>query len=312
MMHSLRGAALGPLCHAKLPRTGLGNMLLVWARALVFAELNQIPLVTSGFAALRVGPFLRFEREKRIYVRDFLPPSPRAYARALLYSRLGRVIREAPIERLPDAELRALSVYVYEALPDFFLSFAEHRDLIRARLLSMLAPERRRELEAAQPPVIGVHVRRGDFGKLSEGHDLSRSLGPTPLSHFIRLIQMIRTFVQKDLDVTVFSDGHDAELSPLLSMPNVRRAPRSAAIVDLLLLSRSKVVIPSAWSTFSLWSGFLSDAPLLLHPMKHEHLCAIRPESANRMYYEGIVPERAEELPPLLRDNLARLREETR
>lgn len=312
MRYSLVGTPLGPLCHAKLPRTGLGNMLLVWARAAVFAELNRIPLVTSGFAALRIGPFLRFEREKRVYVRDFLPPSASAYGRALLWARLGRAIREAPIARVPDAELRPLSVYVYEALPDFFLSFADHRELVRARLLELLTSERRRELQSAEPPVIGVHVRRGDFGRAAEGHDLSSSLGPTPLSHFIRIIRLIREFVQKDLEVTVFSDGHDSELAPLLAMPNVRRAPRSAAIVDLLLLSRSKVVIPSAWSTFSLWSGFLADAPLLLHPMKHEHLRAIRPAKANARYYEGVVPERMEDLPPLLRENLMRLREEMR
>jgi hypothetical protein len=287
-------------------------MLLVWARAAVFAELNRMPLVTTGFAALRLGPFVRFEREKRIYVADFLPPSPVDFAHAALLSRIGRVVREPPVARLSPSERRSFSVYLYEALPDFFLSFAEHRDFVRERLLAMLTPARRRELDSATPPVIGVHVRRGDFGKLAPDHDLSRSLGPTPLSFFIRLIEQTRAFVGKDLPVTVFSDGHDHELSPLLALPHVRRAESRAAIVDLLLLSRSKIVIPSAWSTFSLWSGFLADAPLLLHPMKHEHLTSIRPAKLNALHYEGAVPEDPRDYPPLLQENLRQVGEGTR
>ena len=304
-------ALSAPLCYAKLPRTGLGNMLLVWARAAVFAELNQMPLLTSGFAALRLGPFLRFEREKRIYVTDFLPPSPVQFSRAELLLRLGRVVREAPIERIPVSEMHPFSLYLYHAPPDFFLSFAEHRDFVRERLLAMLTPERRRELSQAEAPVIGVHVRRGDFGKISPDHDLARSLGPTPLSHFIRIIRLVREFVQKDLEVTVFSDGHDDELRALLDMPNVRRAKSRSAIVDLILLSRSQIVIPSAWSTFSLWSGFLSDAPLLLHPMEHEHLRAIRPAGLSARFYEGCVPERVVDFPALLQRNLRCLKEAT-
>jgi len=297
-----------PVCHARLPRTGLGNMLLVWARAAAFAELNRIPLVTSGFAAVRIGPWLRLEREKRVYVADFRPPSLPLLARAELLALAGGAVSEPPVERLAGRGPEAGTVYVYSALPDFFLSFAEHRDLLRERLLAMLTAPRRRELEAATPPVIGVHVRGGDFPPSTPDHDLSRSLGRTPLSHFIRLIEGIRTLVGEPLPVTVFSDCHDDELSPLLALPRVARAPSRAPITDILLLSRSRVVIPAAWSTFSMWSAFLSDAPVLLHPMEHEHLRSIRPAHLNRRHYEGTVPMRLEDWPPLLRDNLAALK----
>lgn len=56
---------------AKLPRAGLGNMLFVWARAEVFAYLNQIPVFTSSWTQPRLGPTLRREKGKRIYWRYF-------------------------------------------------------------------------------------------------------------------------------------------------------------------------------------------------------------------------------------------------
>ncbi len=299
---------LPPVCHARLPRTGLGNMLLVWARAAAFAKLNHLPLITTGFASLRIGPWLRGERQKRIYVADFLPPSPVGLAHATALSLAGRIVREPLVARLPETEDPKGTVYRYESLPDFFLSFAEHRDFLRRRLLAMLTPARRRALDDSPPPVIGVHVRRGDFGPLAPDHDLSRSLGPTPLSHFIRLIEGIREITRAPLPVTVFSDGSDAELAPLLALPSTTRAPERPAIVDILLLARSRVVLPSAWSTFSLWSAFLSDAPVLLHPMEHEHLRAVRPASLNDHFYEGTVPERVADWPALLRGNLAALK----
>lgn len=302
---------LAPLCYAKLPRTGLGNMLLVWARACVFAELNGLRLITTGFGSLRVGPFLRFEREKRLYWADFLPSAPADIAQALVLSHLGRIEREPLVRRLSPDELQSVFVYVYEALPDFFLSFAEHRDLVRERLFAMLTPKRKQELGESKPPVIGVHVRRGDFGKLDPNHNLSRSFGPTPLGHFVRLINQIREVVGKNMEVTVFSDGEDDELGPLLALPCVVRAPRRAAIVDLLLLSRAKIVIPSAWSTFSLWSGFLSDAPVFLHPMEHEHLCSIRPANINVCHYEGVAPEAIADWPERLLVELEAIAEST-
>ena len=34
----------------------------------------------------------------------------------------------------------------------------------------------------------------------------------------------------------------------------------------MLLLSKSKIIVTSAASTFSYWSGFLSEAPIIMHP----------------------------------------------
>ena len=53
--------------YVKFPKTGLGNMMLVWARGVVFARLNDLDYVTSSWWGLRWGALLRQEQRKRLY-----------------------------------------------------------------------------------------------------------------------------------------------------------------------------------------------------------------------------------------------------
>lgn len=55
-------------------------------------------------------------------------------------------------------------------------------------------------------------------------------------------------------------------------------------LVDLLLLSKSKLIIPTQGSTFSAWAVFLSAAPVVL-PIKYSK--ALRPEFMYETIYEG-------------------------
>lgn len=65
-----------------------------------------------------------------------------------------------------------------------------------------------------------------------------------------------------------------------------------------MLMSKSKIIIASAGSTFSLWAGFVSDAALILHP---DHIHApIRPSSLHTSLYEGAAIGAWETWNPLL------------
>jgi len=55
------------LVYPQLPRAGLGNMLLVWARAVLFADINSIPVIAPNWGQIRIGTYLRGERDKRYY-----------------------------------------------------------------------------------------------------------------------------------------------------------------------------------------------------------------------------------------------------
>ena len=289
-------------CVAHLPRAGLGNMLLVWARALVFSRLNSLPLTVHGWSAPRLGPLLRGESRLRYYGQCF-----RAERGPLLRRLVDRMVldvsAEPPIRALDrDARHR---FFVFREIPhwtDYFGSFSAHRDLVKAALLSMVKAPHLERLRRVAPPGLGIHVRLGDFRALRAGESFAQAGGVrTPMDYFRAQLSKIRAVHGSQLPATIFSDGTKEELRPLLEMPNVHLAPQHSDVVDMLLLASSRLVVCSAGSTFGYWAGFLADAPMLLHP---EHVYAsIRSAADNQRYFEGGVwPE--EDWPQLLCDNI--------
>jgi hypothetical protein len=164
----------------------------------------------------------------------------------------------------------------------------------------MLAKNVREKLRENLFPIIGVHVRMGDFRVLKEGENFAQ-VGSvrTPLDYFITIINKIRNIHGSILPVTIFTDGFISEIAPLLKLENTITADKNSDIVDLLLLSKSKVIISSAGSTFSYWAAFLSNAPVIMHP-DHIHE-SIRPPYMNSQYYEGPFNGIC---PPLLKENI--------
>jgi hypothetical protein len=68
-------------------------------------------------------------------------------------------------------------------------------------------------------------------------------------------------------------------------MESISMVEGNTDIVDLLLMSKSKVIVTSAGSTFSYWAGFLSDAVIIMHP---DHIYSpIRPSTVDEILYEG-------------------------
>jgi hypothetical protein len=111
----------------------------------------------------------------------------------------------------------------------------------------------------------------------------------------------------EDAPVTIFSDGTDAELVELLALPHVTRAADDLDIVHLALMSKSRVLVMSAGSTFSIWAGFLSEAALIDH-YQHRH-APIRDAATNERTFEGILPpDTAIEDHPLLCTQLDQLK----
>ena len=105
------------------------------------------------------------------------------------------------------------------------------------------------------------------------GDDFSK-LGAvrTPEDYFVDVIEKLRSIYGSDTSVSIFSDGYLDEFKKISHLPNIRFIENNSDIVDMLLLSRSNVIVTSASSTFGYWAGFLSDAPIIMHP-DHIHKC---------------------------------------
>jgi len=287
------------LCWARLPRAGLGNLLLVWARAWVFARINEIPLFLTGWNVFRPGPLIRGELP-RFYSRYFARCNEISRAKfTVARYRFRRVIEPTLAKQPVDRRI----LYVFSAMPhwrDYFAGIRDHREDLREALDRMLAPKVREIISHSARPVVSVHVRRGDFRELQPGEDFAKvGLVRTPLSYFADVIHDLRLLAGVDLPVTIFSDGPESELGELLRMGNVHYRTPSAAIADLLLMASSKIIVTSPSSTFSYWAGFLSDGAVILHP-DHIHR-AIRPAEVNCRSYEGPVRDSMNEWPVALK-----------
>ena len=247
-------------------------------------------LLTPRWGRIRLGPLLRRDRHTRWYTGYFDDGGVvRALRRYRVLLSRSHVVDPplGPLDRVDAADSNR--VYVFRQLPhwsDYFDGIRDYRDFVLEALYGMLAPAHGHELARTPPPIVGVHVRRGDLREPKPGEDF-RSLGGVraPLSYFRQLIERIRDIATTALPVTIFSDGDDSELDELLRMPHVARSRGRPDIVDLLLLSRSRIILTSPGSTFSYWSGFLSNAPIV-HEPRHFHT-ASRPENVSRHLFEG-------------------------
>ena len=285
----------GPICSVELPRAGLGNKLLIWARAYLFAQRNDLPIISRGWCHLHVGPILRGERN-RFYWRYFR--RPRNFVALIVRRQLSkRKVFDPSPEITIDKQNYIGTTFVFRKLPhfsDYFADLRDHRGQLMAVIHAMLRRRYAAQLASLAPPIIGLHVRRGDFKIIG---------ATTPIDYFTAVIEGVRHLLQRTIPVTVFSDAPDEELAPLLALPVIARSQPAADIVDLLLLSRSKVLICSAGSTFSYWAAFLSEASVIGPP--DASLGKIRPDSLKSCWFEGTVDIRNyDQWPPLLVRNL--------
>jgi hypothetical protein len=287
------------------PRAGLGNKLLVWARAAVFATLNNLPLYVSPWEQIRIGPLLRRERDKKIYSSLFYHRHRLAFYLHLIRSRrLKQVINPDLASLDPSDRPSSPTVYLFSWRVDggdYFKELRPYQQIVKTALLSIVLPHQMRLAERQPTPCIGVHIRRGDFPEINAEAFNQTQFGRTPLSYFVDTILTLRQIAQRELPVSIFSDASPEELTPLLSISNVHYASTQSALADMLTLAKSKVIVFSAGSTFGYWSGFLSDAALIHHRAHFQHPIRLRTDHLFEGVLETITEEEKADLVLMLR-----------
>jgi hypothetical protein len=292
--------------YPKLPNAGLGNMLLVWAKAILFAEINSFPVIEPNWDKVRIGPLLRGEKYSRYYGEYFLKTASISRINGLIASLGATKIYEPSIEKVNILGKSRHRVYIFCTVPhwsNYFSEIKEHKSLIKTKLLANIHPRILFEINDRPSPEIGIHVRMGDFRKLQVGEDFSK-VGSvrTPFYWYIDVIERIRSLVGKTIPATVFSDGYNHELTDLLKLPQVFMSPKASAISDMLTLSKSKLLITSAGSTFSGYASYLGNCPTIWHP-DHFH-SGVFSEKISKTTFEGGFNPKILEIPPLLERNI--------
>ncbi|MFF2487715.1 alpha-1,2-fucosyltransferase [Microbacterium sp. NPDC058062] len=231
--------------YARVGRAGLGNELFPVMRALEYGMIHSATVIPPKWGALRIGPWLRNDRDKRTYWRLFDSPSSSE-----------RITRAIALRR--DRSVRTF-VGMGSFFEEFELSHRWHADrLARVARRGVLS-------EPEVGPYISAHVRLGDFARPTADVTAQTSNNvSTPIEWYEDAIQRIR---QKDstLPVLISSDGTDLELRPLLDISGVRRTAARNALDEIFIMSRGLGIIGSR-STFTAWGAYLGGAPLLVMP----------------------------------------------
>jgi hypothetical protein len=183
-------------------------------------------------------------------------------------------------------------VVEFRGMEGKFQPFLHDLDIIRSALLSMTREEHLAGFKATDPAPIGIHIRRGDFLQRSSYEQTVNSHNSLlPLSWYIAALKSVRQLCGRAVPAFVFSDGQDEELSPLLSMENVKRTEFGSSIADILALSRSRLLIASG-STFSQWASYLGQVPTIAHPGKVDQSVMLSDRTAELEWEpEDIMPE---------------------
>jgi hypothetical protein len=298
------------LVYPQLPKAGLGNMLLIWARAILFAHINSFPIVAPGWGKFVIGPYLRGERDKRYYGIFFNYKNyVSRFKYLLLLFKKKYFYYEPKISQIEVSDLEPKAnchIFTFNQSPhwsDYFVDLKDHQSLIKQQLLATIKPSVLAEILQRPAPEIGIHVRMGDFRILKPDDDFTKLGGVrTPFSWFIRVINCIRGIAGYDVSVTIFSDGYNHELSELLQLPQVSRATPASALSDMLTLSRSKLLITSSGSTFSSWASYLGQCPTIWHPA-HFH-AGVFPNNLSKSVFEGGFDPESMQMPDLLTRNI--------
>lgn len=230
-------------------------MLLTWSRAYVFATLNNLEMHTSSWTTIHYGAWLRRERKKRLYTGYFKARGFLKTIRFLFYLNTKKKIIEPSVQQMNAIESN--KIFVFNKIfgnYDFFKEVRPYKEIVRKGLFEMLHPTLKEQYKNYKKPVIGLHIRRGDF---------KRGSTITPLSFFIEVVNTLRKEAGAELPVTIFTDAEPLEIEELTRLNNITLADPKPDILDILLLACSEIVVLSIGSSFSYWAAFLSGGKII-------------------------------------------------
>lgn len=258
--------------------TGLGNRLFAWARCVVFARSHGAVMIDPIWLRPAVGQFFRGGIDYRCYLRqlallglfrgnpDNLPPLS-----GFIKSRGGDAIDEVAAARIAPIDTVGSVGKVLVTFIDhtgFFVPLIGHHDLLLRELRAVTREKYLRRVDSIGEVPIGICVRCGnDYREPS--NDRYEPLGhadKTPLKWYVATLELIRQAIGKPVRAFVVSDGTREQLKPLLELENVTFVRPGAAISDLLVLSRARVLLTPGASSFAAWACFLGRMPSASHP----------------------------------------------
>ena len=261
------------LIGVRLGGAGLGNLLFTWSRAIAASERHNSKLIWPTWPSIKIGPWLRHEKDKRTYIGLFSNNSDMCGGiRKYIKLCFGKKIHTKNLDEIKWDSLGENDVVIYEdfnlAPGEFQMNFngtREYRDKIADIIYSNLGKKGKKALAFDASKAICVHVRLGDFAKTTAAIDTGKNNMRIQINWYVSVVNKLREAAGWTVPVFVFSDGTDEELNELLSLPELQRITFGNSIGDIVGLSRSPIMISSG-SSFSLWARFLGNCSSISYP----------------------------------------------
>jgi hypothetical protein len=231
------------------PGPGLGNLLFPVARALIGAEKSNGTFIYPTIRQVKLGTFLRRERDKRTYGGEFRGRNLFEW-KYWVYSKFAASISEDSLVKEPHRE-----IVTYEGLGSFFHDLVGHEPLIRA----WIDKTSLHNIHDYSVCDVAVHIRLGDFADADKG---SKGFSVrTPFEWYLNALGVVfkRASLSSNTKIEIFTDSDHGVIRSGLNLPNVVFDTSPSAIEAVIKMSKAKYLITSK-STFSMWAAFLGDS----------------------------------------------------
>lgn len=240
---------------------GLGNLLFPWARGILLARDLGVPCLWPTWPQMKLGPWLRRERDKRWYGGLFANPG--SYVAG--FRKLWLLLRAARVDedRTPLGASDAPRLIQVRGVGEGFEPLKGRPAWIRRELLRITRPEHTTLMQRVRGrDEVAVHVRRADFRSVSR--DALRAgvvNARIPLEWFELQVMLLRRHLGQRA-FGVYSDADESSLGELTGIPGVELRRSGSSIGDLLAMSMSSALVASG-STFAMWATFLGRLPTI-------------------------------------------------
>jgi hypothetical protein len=266
----------GNLVQVSLPRAGLGHALNSYARAYCYFAEGAAEFVHPIWFKLRIGPYLRRERDKRNYHRIIQTPADWGLHWRHGLRRLGmRVVGEDDFDRDGDEQF----LVVRDDGPFHARTLGTFERVYRHResLVQSLESISRFPVEAPasdRGPTIGIFHRSGDMKALRPSTSDPRALrthgyGYYPPEYASEALRKVREIAGWQVPAVLSTDAELGEVAPILREGAVSISQSRSALANMLEMRHHQLLIVGT-SMYSKWAWLLGDAFAVIPRYKDE------------------------------------------
>lgn len=249
----------------RLGGAGLGNLLFIYARAIVLSQNRNLRMIWPTWPSLKIGPWIRKESDKRFY-NDLFKNKGTAIDGLKKCQLLMTHRKINYIDVIDNWEvLKDDDILIYDMFEMNFRDLLEYRELIVNNILTNLGEKGEKALDFNAGQAINVHIRLGDFANNTVALDNGNNNVRIPVRWYIETIRKVREVLNREIAVNIFSDGTEKEIAPLLHLNNIQRVTFGNSIADIIALSRAPLIIASG-SSFSLWARYIGNCSSISYP----------------------------------------------